>query len=165
MIIVGGVNGYLNGNIAVDTDFIHNTYWLPAHFHAMFLGFIGMMSMAVFYFIFPYITGRMFSQKLANLHFWLWMPGIFSQVMLMFWLGLTYHPRWVVDFLPIPEWVTGQFWLSIAGFVNGLGFLVFLYNILVSARSGEKVEGDPWPMPDTSQEAGPSQSQPIKEEL
>ena len=150
MIIVGGVNGYLNGNIAVDTDFIHNTYWLPAHFHAMFLGFIGMMSMAVFYFIYPFVTGRMFNQTLANLHFWLWLPGIFSQVMLMFWLGLTYHPRWVVDYLPLPEWVTGQFWLSIAGFVNGLGFLIFVINILVSARWGKTVTGDPWPVPDTS---------------
>ncbi len=150
MIIVGGVNGYLNGNIAVDTDFIHNTYWLPAHFHAMFLGFIGMMSMAVFYSIYPFVTGRMFNQTLANLHFWLWLPGIFSQVMLMFWLGLTYHPRWVVDYLPLPEWVTGQFWLSIAGFVNGLGFLIFVINILVSARWGKAVTGDPWPVPDTS---------------
>ncbi|MHA1597726.1 MAG: cytochrome c oxidase subunit I [Alphaproteobacteria bacterium] len=150
MIIVGGVNGYLNGNIAVDTDFIHNTYWLPAHFHAMFLGFIGMMSMAVFYFFFPYITGRMFNQRLANIHFWIWMPGIFAQVMLMFWLGLNYFPRWVVDYPMIPEWVTGQFWLSIAGFANGLGFVIFVYNILTSAKSGEVVTGDPWPMPDTS---------------
>ncbi|MBL4691696.1 MAG: cbb3-type cytochrome c oxidase subunit I [Rhodospirillales bacterium] len=150
MIIVGGVNGYLNGQVAIDSDFIHNTYWLPAHFHAMFLGFIGMMSMATFYFFFPYITGRMFNQKLANLHFWLWLPGIFSQVMLMFWLGLTYHPRWVVDYLPLPEWVTGQFWLSVAGFVNGFGFLLFLINILISVRSGKKVTGDPWPVPDTT---------------
>jgi len=156
MIVIGGVNGYLNGLVAVDTDFIHNTYWLPAHFHAMFLGFIGMMSMAVFYFLFPYITGRMFNQKLANLHFWLWLPGIFAQVMTMFWLGLTYHPRWVVDYLPLPEWVTGQFWLSIAGFVNGIGFLIFLINILMSVRSGEKVTGDPWPVPDTSSDAAPA---------
>jgi len=150
MIIVGGVNGFLNGLISVDTDFIHNTYWLPAHFHAMFLGFIGMMSMAVFYFLFPYITGRMFSYRLANLHFWIWMPGIFVQVMMMFWLGMTYHPRWVVDYLPLPEWVSGQFWLSIAGFANGFGFLIFLINVLVSVRSGEPVSRDPWVMPDTT---------------
>lgn len=159
MIIVGGVNGFLNGLISVDTDFIHNTYWLPAHFHAMFLGFIGMMAMAVFYFYFPYITGRMFSYRLANLHFWIWLPGIFVQVMMMFWLGLTYHPRWVVDYLALPEWVTGQLWLSIAGFANGLGFLVFLINILISARWGKRVEGDPWAMPDTTPEQ--SRAQPV----
>ena len=156
MIIVGGVNGFLNGLISVDTDFIHNTYWLPAHFHAMFLGFIGMMTMATFYFLFPYITGRMFNVKLANLHFWIWLPGIFAQVMTMFWLGMTYHPRWVVDFLPLPEWVSGQFWLSIAGFANGLGFLIFVINILISARSGKPVTGDPWSMPDTTPGAEPA---------
>lgn len=159
MIIVGGVNGFLNGLISVDTDFIHNTYWLPAHFHAMFLGFIGMMAMAVFYFFFPYITGRMFNYKLANLHFWIWLPGIFVQVMMMFWLGMTYHPRWVVDYLVLPEWVTGQFWLSIAGFANGIGFLLFLINILISVRWGKKVTDDPWLMPDTTPE--PVDARPI----
>jgi len=162
MIIVGGVNGYINGNIAVDTSFIHNTYWLPAHFHAMFLGFIGMMAMAVFYFLFPYMTGRRFHQGLANLHFWLWLPGIFAQVMLMFWLGMNYFPRWVVDYLPLPEWVTGQFWLSIAGFVNGFGFIIFVVNVVISVRSGEKFEGDPWDFPDTSPDVEPATLKPAE---
>jgi len=162
MIIVGGVNGYINGNIAVDTSFIHNTYWLPAHFHAMFLGFIGMMAMAVFYFLFPYMTGRRFNQGLANLHFWIWLPGIFAQVMLMFWLGMNYFPRWVVDYLPLPEWVTGQFWLSIAGFANGIGFVIFVINVVISVRNGEKFEGDPWEFPDTSSSSSATSPKPAE---
>jgi len=153
MIIVGGVNGFLNGQITIDTDFIHNTYWLPGHFHALFLGFIAQMSMAGIYFLFPYFTGRMFSQRLADLHFWLWQLGIFAQVMLMFALGLSYFPRWVVDYLPLPEWVTGQLWLTVAGGVVGLGFVVFIVNVLVSVRRGERVAGDPWPVSAVSAQA------------
>lgn len=149
MIIVGGVNGFLNGQISIDTDFIHNTYWLPAHFHAMFLGFIAQMSMGAIYFLYPYFTGRMFHRGLANLHFWLWQLGIFAQVMLMFALGMTYHPRWVADYLPLPEWAIPQLWLSVAGFVVGVGFLLMIVNLLVSARRGEPVADDPWPVPYT----------------
>lgn len=150
MIILGGVNGFLNGQISIDTDFIHNTYWIPAHFHTIFLGFIAQMSMAAIYFLFPYFTGRMFHQGLANLHFWLWQLGIFAQVMLMFALGVAYFPRWVVDYLPLPEWVVPQMGLTVAGFVVGFGFLVFIVNMLISARSGEAVTEDPWPVPDSA---------------
>ena len=156
MIVLGGVNGFLNGQISIDTDFIHNTYWIPAHFHTMFLGFIAQMSMAAIYFLFPYFTGRMFHQGLANLHFWLWQLGIFAQVMFMFALGLAYHPRWVVDYLPLPEWVVPQFGLTVAGFTVGLGFLVFIVNMLISARRGEVMTQDPWPAAEETRSAAPA---------
>ena len=151
MIIYGGMAGFLNGQISVDTDFIHNTYWIPAHFHAIFLGFIAQMSMGAIYFLYPYFTGRMFNQGLANLHFWIWQLGIFAQVTLMFALGLAYHPRWVVDYLPLPEWAIPQLWLSVAGFVVGIGFLVMIVNLLISARRGDVVSGDPWRVADTTE--------------
>lgn len=144
MIIIGGVAGFLNAQVAVDTDFVHNTYWLPGHFHAMFLGFCVQMAIAAIYYLYPYFTGRRYHQGLANLHFWLWQVGIFGQVMMMYALGLAHHPRWVVDYLPLPEWSTPQLWLTVFGFVVGLGFLIFVVNLLRSARVGEPVEGDPW---------------------
>ncbi len=156
MLIVGGVTGFLNAQISVDADFIHNTYWIPAHFHTMFLGFIAQMSMAAIYFLFPYFTGRMFHQGLANLHFWLWQLGIFAQVMFMFALGMAYFPRWVVDYLPLPEWVGAQFGLSVAGFMVGLGFLVFIINVVTSVRSGDKVTDDPWPTTKAAEAADPA---------
>ncbi len=145
MLIVGGVTGFLNAQIAVDTDFIHNTYWIPAHFHAMFLGFCGQMAIAGIYYLYPYFTGRMYNLRLANLHFWLWQFGIFAKVMLMYALGYAYFPRWVVDYLPLPEWVSAQLWLTVAAFMIGIGFLVFAVNFVMSAQRGGVVSGDPWP--------------------
>ena len=69
MVIVGGVTGYLNAQISVDSDFIHNTYWVPAHFHAMFLGFCAQVAIAGIYFLYPYFTGRMYHSGLAEAHF------------------------------------------------------------------------------------------------
>jgi len=145
-LIVGGVTGFLNAQIAVDTDFIHNTYWIPAHFHAMFLGFCGQMAVAGMYYLFPYITGRMYNQTLGNLHFWLWQFGIFAKVMLMYGLGYAYFPRWVVDYLALPQWTTAQWWLTVAGYVIGIGFVVFVVNLAVSARKGTQSADDPWPI-------------------
>ncbi|MCH9000856.1 MAG: cbb3-type cytochrome c oxidase subunit I, partial [Proteobacteria bacterium] len=92
MLIIGGVTGFLNAQISVDSDFIHNTYWIPAHFHAMFLGFCAQMAVAGIYYLYPYFTGRMFHQGLANRHFWLWQFGIFAKVMLMYALSYAYFP-------------------------------------------------------------------------
>ncbi len=144
MLIIGGVTGFLNAQISVDSDFIHNTYWIPAHFHAMFVGFCAQMAVAGVYYLYPYFTGRMYHRGLANLHFWLWQFGIFAKVMLMYALGYAYFPRWVVDYLPLVEWVQPQLWLTVAAYVIGLGFIVFVVNIALSARRGVPAAPDPW---------------------
>jgi cytochrome c oxidase subunit 1 len=143
-LIIGGVTGFLNGQITVDSDFIHNTYWVPAHFHAMFLGFCAQMAVAGVYFLYPYFTGRMYNEALANAHFWLWQIGIFAKVMLMYALGYAYFPRWVVDYLPLEEWTTAQFMLTVAGFMIGLGFLIFCINMVRSTTYGKLAPADPW---------------------
>ncbi len=143
-LILGGVTGFLNAQISVDSDFIHNTYWVPAHFHAMFLGFCGQMAIAGTYYLYPYCTGRMYSGVLANMHFWSWQIGIFAKVMLMYALGYAYFPRWVVDYLPLAEWTGSQLMLTGAAYLIGFGFLVFVVNMVWSATRGKPVEGDPW---------------------
>ena len=157
MVIVGGVAGFLNGQISIDSSFVHNTYWLPGHFHAMFLGFCVQGAVAAIYYLYPYFTGRMVHQGLANVHFWLWQFGIFGMIMLMYTLGLAYHPRWVVDYLPLAEWVGPQFWLTVAGFTVGLGFVVFVANLLVSARHGAAAGADPWRAPAPSRQPVPAE--------
>lgn len=143
-LILGGVTGYVNAQIAVDSDFIHNTYWVPAHFHAMFVGFVANMAMAGVYYLYPYFTGRMFSQRMGNTHFWMWQIGIFTKVMMMYVLGYAYFPRWVVDYLPLPQWEIPQLILTGGAYLIGLGFIVFVVNIMWSASRGRIVSGDPW---------------------
>jgi cytochrome c oxidase subunit 1 len=155
-LMYGGVTAYVNAQIATDSDFVHNTYFVPAHFHAMFVGFMANMAMAGFYYLYPYFTGRMFSQGLANTHFWAWQIGIFSKVSLMYYLGFNYFPRWVVDYLDLPQWSTGQFWLTGAAYLIGLGFIVFVINAMYSATRGSTVSGDPWAIDgDNASEATP----------
>jgi len=147
-LMVGGVTAYVNAQIATDSDFVHNTYFVPAHFHAMFVGFMANMAMAGIYYLYPYFTGRMYSQGMGNTHFWFWQVGIFTKVMMMYWLGYAYFPRWVVDYLPLPQWEMPQMMLTGAAYLIGLGFMVFVTNIMWSASRGNPVSGDPWALSD-----------------
>lgn len=145
-IIYGGATAFLNGQIAPDSDFIHNTYWIPAHFHAMFFGFAGQMAIAGFYYLYPYFTGRMYHQGMAHTHFWLWQVGLFTKITGMGVAGYLYFPRWVYDYLDIPGWAEAQLFISIGGGLIGLGFLFFVVNLAWSSRYGKPVEDEPWPV-------------------
>ncbi|MDH3665547.1 MAG: cbb3-type cytochrome c oxidase subunit I [Paracoccaceae bacterium] len=143
-LMLGGVTAYVNAQIATDSAFVHNTYFVPAHFHAMFAGFMANMAMAGIYFLYPYFTGRMYSQVLGNLHFWSWQIGIFTKVMMMYYLGYVYFPRWVVDYLDLPQWSGAQLALTGGAYLIGLGFIVFVVNMMWSASRGAKATDDPW---------------------
>jgi len=155
-VIYGGATAYVNGQIATDSDFIHNTYWIPAHFHAMFFGFAAQMAFAGFYYLYPYFTGRMYNKGLANTHFWLWQIGLFTKITMMFVAGYAYFPRWVYDYLPLKEWVMPQMMITAAGFAIGLGFLIFVYNVAVSAKRGEPAPDEPWPVEHDDVETSPA---------
>jgi heme/copper-type cytochrome/quinol oxidase subunit 1 len=145
-IIYGGATAFLNAQIAPDSDFIHNTYWIPAHFHAMFVGFTAQMGIAGFYYLYPYFTGKMYNQRLGNWHFWLWQIGLFLQITGMFVAGYLYFPRWVYDYLRMPGWAESQLFITIGGYMVGTGFLIFIFNVAYSARWGKDAPDDPWPL-------------------
>ncbi len=114
----------------------------------MFFGFAGQMAIAGGYYLFPYFTGRVYNQKLANSHFWLWQIGLFTKITMMFVAGYAYFPRWVFDYLDVPEWAMPQMMITAGGYLIGFGFLVFVYNLARSAYSGEPAPDDPWPVED-----------------
>ena len=49
-----------------------------------------------------------------------------------------------VDYLPLAEWTTAQLWLTVAAYAIGLGFILFIVNLALSARSGVQAPEDPW---------------------
>ena len=110
----------------------------------MFVGFMANMAMAGVYYLYPYFTGRMYNQTMGNLHFWCWQIGIFTKVMMMYYLGYVYFPRWVVDYLDLPQWSTAQLTLTGGAYLIGLGFIIFVINIMLSANRGREFSGDPW---------------------
>jgi cytochrome c oxidase subunit 1 len=141
--LIGGLSGPPNGIVTTDL-FVHDTYWIVGHFHAtMFGGFVFPFFAALYYW-FPKITGRMYSERLGKLHFWLLTPAFWVQSLGQMEVGLKGMRRRIVDYDAALGIEGTQMVITIAGFVIGLSVLIMIYNLIRSARRGEVAERNSW---------------------
>jgi len=93
MLIFGGFGGIVNAGYAMNS-MIHNTAWVPGHFHLIFAGTTVIMYFAIAYYLWPILTRKpLFSNNLALLQLWAWFIGM--SVLTTPWhiLGLLGQPR------------------------------------------------------------------------
>ena len=141
--LLGGLSGPPNATVATDLH-LHDTYFIVGHFHAtMFGGYIFPFFAAIYYW-FPKMTGRMYSERLGKVHFWMMLLGFYVQSLAQMEVGLLGMRRRIADYDPALGINTQQFMITIAGFVIGLGVLFFVYNMLVSVRRGAVAVANPW---------------------
>ena len=67
---IGGLTGLYLADIS-PTMYLHDTYFVVGHFHLIMAAALLMASFAAVYFWFPKMFGRMMSERLGKLHFWL----------------------------------------------------------------------------------------------
>nr|WP_321984568.1 cbb3-type cytochrome c oxidase subunit I [uncultured Lichenicoccus sp.] len=93
MLGLGGLGGVINMSYALNT-LVHNTAFIPAHFHLIFAGTTVIMYFAIAYEFWPTLTGRVLATpKLACLQLWLWFIGIFTLTLPWHVTGLMGVPR------------------------------------------------------------------------
>jgi cytochrome c oxidase subunit 1 len=138
---VGGVTGVVLANAGVDIA-VHDTYYVVAHFHyvlslgAVFAIFAG------WYYWFPKMTGRLYNETLAQVHFWVTFVGVNLAFFPMHFLGLAGMPRRYADY---PDAYAGWNYIaSLGSYVSALGVLVFLI-VLIEAYTRRRAAADnPW---------------------
>jgi cytochrome c oxidase subunit 1 len=138
---VGGVTGVVLANGGID-DNVQDTYYVVAHFHyVLSLGAVTAL-FAGFYYWFPKMSGRMHSEFLSHVHFWIFFIGVNLIFFPMHFLGVQGMPRRYPDYAPAFE-----YWNTLAtnGYtVMALSMVVFFVNIGYSLFAGKKAVGNYW---------------------
>ncbi|MDE2244386.1 MAG: cytochrome c oxidase subunit I [Bradyrhizobium sp.] len=121
---IGGVTGVVLANAGVDRV-LQETYYVIAHFHYV-MGIAAVFTIfAGWYYWFPKITGYMYNDTIAKLHFWFMFIGANVLFFPQHFLGLQGMMRRSVDY---PDAFAG--WnevSSIGAFITGFGVVIFLY--------------------------------------
>ncbi|HEX4207885.1 MAG TPA: cytochrome c oxidase subunit I [Ktedonobacteraceae bacterium] len=143
MFLVGGLNGVALAVVPFDYQ-VTDTYFVVAHIHYVLFGGTVFAVFSGLYYWFPKFTGKIFNERLGQVHFWLTLIGINLTFFPMHMLGLLGMPRRVYTYPGNLGWNDMNLLASIGAFVIGASVLVFLYNFLVTLKKGEKVGTDPW---------------------
>jgi len=138
---VGGVTGVVLANAGIDRS-LHDTYYVVAHFHyvlslgAVFAIFAG------WYFWFPKITGYLYNETIAHIHFWVTFIGVNLVFFPQHFLGLAGMPRRYIDY---PEVFVGWNQVSsIGSYISAFGVLIFLYGMFSAYAKKAKAADNPW---------------------
>jgi cytochrome c oxidase subunit 1 len=138
---IGGVTGIILAVIAVDVHF-HDTYFVVAHFHYVMVGGTLMSIMGGFYYWWPKIFGRMYSEFWARITFVLIFVGFNVTFFPQFVLGAMGMPRRYYDYLP--QYHTLNTISTMGSWLIGSGFLISATILIYAIFKGEKAPDNPW---------------------
>lgn len=137
----GGVTGIFLADVPTDIH-LQDTYFVVAHFHYTIVGGEIFALFAGIYYWFPKMTGRMYNEKLAKLHFWWMFIGFNLTFFTMHLPGVKGMNRRIADYPSSLDDL--NLIVSLSGFFLGASFLVFIYNMINSWVRGPVAEANPW---------------------
>lgn len=137
LFFASGAGGVVNTTLPL--DFVtHDSYWVVGHFHLMLFGTVSMLFFGFLYYLFPFITGRMYNERVATVTFWLIFIGTILLFITQHILGLLQMPRRVFDYVADPELILGNQIASIGGYMVGIGVAIMIALLAVSATRGKE---------------------------
>jgi cytochrome c oxidase subunit I len=146
MFIVGGLSGIFMAAVPVDIYF-HDTYFIVAHFHYVLFGATLFGCFGAIQFWFPKMWGRMMSERIGRLHFFLTFIGFNGTFFPMHLLGIAGFPRRYADpyihpymehLMPMNQFIT------ICAVIMGVAQFLLIGNFIVSIFIGKKAGRNPW---------------------
>lgn len=146
MLILGGFGGLVNASYAMNA-MIHNTAWVPGHFHLIFAGTTVIMYFAIAYYLWPIMAGKpLFSKDMALVQLWTWFIGMTILTTPWHVLGLLGQPRRIsgVEYnsLLTLAWDPYELAMIFGGLVMLGSACLFVYNLAMTHRSQEVFGGE-----------------------
>lgn len=144
--LIGGVTGIFLGASGADI-YLHDTYFVLAHFHYTFFPIAIIGTFAGLTYWFPKMFGRMMDERLGKIHFWGTIIPFNFIFIPLFVLGLGGQHRRIYNFQNFPELAEMQplrVLATMSLIVMMLFQLPFFYNLFHSMRKGPKAGRNPW---------------------
>src|SRR5271163_276850 len=141
--LIEGLTGIMLGAAPFDWQ-LSASYFVVAHFHYVIVGGILFTLFAAVYYWFPKMSGRMYSETLGKLHFWLFVIGFHLTFDFMHIPGILGMPRRIYTYEPGRGWDIWNLIVTVGVFFQGAGVLVFVGNMLWSSLKGKFAGNDPW---------------------
>lgn len=139
----GGISGITNASYSLNLV-IHNTTWVPGHFHLTVASAVTLSFMGISYWLVPHLTGRaLWKPKLAVVQGWVWFVGmlIFSNAMHV--LGLLGAPRRTAlgqsPYVP-DDWNGALFRVAVGGAILLVSAVLYVLIMIRTSRNPERAE-------------------------
>jgi len=144
--IFGGLTGIFNGSAPVDI-YIHDTYFVVAHFHYTLFSNVFFGGFAGIYFWFPKMFGRMMNETLGKIHFWLtfiFFNGVFIPMHLVGLHGMMRRIANPMQYEFLKPIEPLNVFITLMAILLILSQLVFVVNFFWSLLRGQIAKDNPW---------------------
>jgi len=141
--VLGGLTGVMVALVPFNVQ-VHDTHFVVAHMHYVLIGGAVFPLMAAAYYWMPHLSGRMPSARLGSAAFWFVFVGFNLTFLPMHLTGLLGMPRRIFTYAADTGWDTLNLLSSLGGFIQAIGFGLFLIDIVLHARKGGVARRNPW---------------------
>ncbi len=141
LFVVGGFTGVFLGALAIDIH-LHDTYFVVAHFHYVMFGGTLFAFLSGLHYWWPKMTGKLYSETLAQLSFYLLFIGFNVTFFIQFIMGSKGMPRRYYSYAP--EFQTYHIISTVGTWLIAISFFIMLYYLIQSLRKGAVSPKNPW---------------------
>jgi cytochrome c oxidase subunit I len=157
---LGGATGLINASYNLNQA-IHNTAWVPGHFHMTVGSAVTMSFMGIAYWLIPYLTRReLVGRGMALLQSWIYFVGVLVMARGLISGGLDGMPRrTLIMEAPYskPGWELAGLLTGLGGTLMFVGGALFFAVLVGTVLFGRKVD-DPGDIPFTETHEAPAES-------
>jgi cytochrome c oxidase subunit I len=143
MFVIGGLTGIMLAVAPIDYQ-LSDSYFVVGHFHWVIIGGTLMGLFAGLYYWYPKVTGRMYSERLARWHFWLFLVGFILTFGPMHVSGILGMPRRIFTYQADRGWQLWNVLTGVGALIQAPSYLIFAWNFLFSLKNGAVSGDDPW---------------------